>query len=117
MRGALLVTYCILLFYGLFRPEAPPNPFELSDKLMHLLAFVALALSSRWAFARIAALPLWGGLFALALMLEWLQHLLQPVREFSQGDMLANVLGVLLGLIAWLVWQALRKRFITPQQV
>ena len=114
----LLFAACILaLCYGLFRPESPPDLFEQSDKVMHLLAFAAVAFSSRLAFQRVAGWPFWGLLLLLAPLLEWLQHRLQPSRQFSQEDMLANLLGVLLGLIAWLVWQALRKRFMTPQQV
>lgn len=99
------------MLYGLFRPESPPELFEQSDKFLHLLAFGALALSSRLAFDRVAGWRLWGVLFALAPLLEWLQHVLQPVRQFSGEDMLANALGVLLALLAWLTWQALRTRF------
>ena len=117
MRYMLFVLCILALGYGLFRPESPPDLFEQSDKVMHLLAFAAVAFSSRLAFQRVTGWPFWGLLLLLAPLLEWLQHRLQPSRQFSEEDMLANLLGVLLGLIAWLVWQALRKRFMTPQQV
>ncbi len=107
LKPTFFVVCCALMLYGLFRPQSPPDLFEQSDKALHLLAFGALALSSRLAFERLPGWPLWGVLFALAPLLEWLQHLVQPVRQFSQDDILANALGVLL---AWLTWQALRSR-------
>ena len=117
MRYVLFAACILALCYGLFRPESPPDLFEQSDKVMHLLAFAAVAFNSRLAFQRVAGWPFWGLLLLLAPLLEWLQHRLQPSRQFSLEDILANLLGVLLGLIAWLVWQALRKRFMPPQQV
>lgn len=113
MRYVLFAVCILALGYGLFRPESPPDLFEQSDKFMHLLAFAAVALSSRLVFQRVGAWPFWGLLLLLAPLLEWLQHHLQPSRQFSLEDMLANLLGVLLGLIAWLVWQAVRNRFTT----
>lgn len=113
----VLFTACILaLCYGLFRPESPPDLFEQSDKFLHLLAFGAVAFNSRLAFPRVSAWLFWGLLFLLAPLLEWLQHRLQPSRQFSLEDILANLLGVLLGLIAWWGWCALRKRFALLQR-
>ena len=116
MRYLLFVACILALGYGLFRPESPPDLFEQSDKFMHLLAFAAVAFSSRLAFQRVGAWPFWGLLLLLAPLLEWLQHRLQLSRQFSLEDMLANLLGVLLGLLAWLAWQGLRKRFSTWQR-
>lgn len=95
-----------VLLYGMFRPESPPELFEQSDKLLHLLAFGTLALTARLAFARIPGWLLWGTLLALAPFLEWLQHYLQPGRQFSELDIAANLAGVAL---AWLGWHGLRR--------
>lgn len=100
---------CAVLGYGLFRPEAPPQLFAQSDKALHLLAFAALALTTRLAFPRLPGWPLWSLLLLLAPFLEWLQHHLQPARQFSTMDIAANLLGVML---AWLGWQVLRRHLV-----
>lgn len=68
---------------------------------MHLLAFGALGLSARLTFANAPNWLLWSVLLTTAPLLEWLQHALQPVRQFSTLDMLANLLGVLLAYLGW----------------
>ena len=109
MRLLLFGACCAVFLYGLFRPESPPQLFEQSDKALHLLAFGALALSSRLAFHRLPGWLLWSGLLALAPLLEWLQKFVQPARQFSELDIAANLLGVLLAWLAWYIWQASRQ--------
>lgn len=106
VRFFLFAVCSALLSYGLFRAESPPNPFENADKVLHLLAFGATALSTRLAFPRLPGWLLWGLLLAAAPFSEWLQHYLQPTRQFSVGDILANLTGVVL---AWLAWQVLSR--------
>lgn len=114
MRYLLFVLCCAALAYGLFRPESPPQFFDDSDKLMHLLAFGALGLSARLAFVRAPGWLLWGLLLLAAPLAEWLQHKWQPYRQFSQADMLANLLGVALAALGcWLavvLWRWLRTQ-------
>ncbi|THG87289.1 VanZ family protein [Pseudomonas sp. A-1] len=98
----MFASCCLALAYGLFRPESPPQLFDESDKVLHLLAFACLALTARQAFQRLPGWLLWLLLLALAPSLEWLQHYLQPARQFSALDIAANLMGV--GL-AWLVWR------------
>ncbi|UTW10626.1 hypothetical protein [Marinobacterium rhizophilum] len=86
------------LLYGIFRAAPPPDLFDQSDKVGHLLAFGALGLSSRLAFLRLSGWVLWPLLFVLAPLLEWLQHQLQPLRVYSVEDALANMAGVVLAL-------------------
>lgn len=107
MRFGLFAICCALLGYGLFRPESPPDLFDDSDKALHVLAFGALALSSRIAFARAPGWALWPLLGLAAPALEWMQHYLQPARQFSSGDILANLLGVALALLGWLLLRRL----------
>lgn len=109
LRLGLFVLCAALLCYGLFRPESPPQLFEQSDKLLHVLAFAALALSARLAFGRVPGWLLWGVLLAFAPVAERLQQLWQPARHFSLHDALANVLGVALALLAWWLLGYLRK--------
>ena len=101
MHFLLFGVCCALLGYGLFRPESPPELFVNSDKFMHVLAFAGLAFSARLAFRRASGAGLWPLLLGLAPLAEWLQHRWQPVRQYSHEDMLANLAGVLLALLAW----------------
>ncbi|MBE7376483.1 VanZ family protein [Pseudomonas lopnurensis] len=90
-----LIVLAIVLFNGL-KPEPVPQLFVQQDKLHHLLGFAALAFTLRLAFARVPFL--WGLSLtvAAALLIELGQGFL-PGRTASRWDMLANVLGVLLG--------------------
>lgn len=116
-RLSLFVLCGLLLAYGLFRPAPPPDLFENSDKLWHLLAFGAFSLTARLTFLRMPAWLLWSVLFLSAPVSEWLQHQLQPVRQFSWHDIYANCTGVLLALLGWWllcqVWSRY-KRHVKP---
>lgn len=100
-RLVLLGVVITVLLYGLFRPQSPPDLFENSDKWLHLLAFTGLAFCTRLAYPAQPALAVWPLLFACAPGLEYLQHVLQPVRTFSGYDAWANTSGVLCGLLGW----------------
>lgn len=108
-----LFVLCLLVFcYGVFRPEPPPDLFQDSDKFLHVLAFAGLSWSAGLAFDRAPAWLVWPVLAAMAPLVEWLQHVAQPMREFSPGDIQANFAGVALGYVAWLAI----KRLLAVQQ-
>jgi hypothetical protein len=92
------ICLCVVI-YAIFRPEPPPELFSQSDKWGHIAAFLALCVSGRLAFPSIPAAPFWLAFVALAPLLEWLQHLVRPLRYFSYGDVLANLGGVLLAMV------------------
>jgi VanZ family protein len=105
-RGIFIL--CLLAFsYGVFRPEPPPQLFEDSDKAWHILAFAGLGFSAALALDRLPAWLLWSAMIAAAPLIEWLQHIAQPVREFSAGDIWGNLVGVLLGYLAWMMFRRL----------
>lgn len=91
-----LVVLAVILFTGL-RPEPIPQSFDQQDKLHHLLGFAAFAFTLRMAFPRWRLG--WALLLSLGtgLLIEVAQGY-QPHRYASVGDMLANSLGVLLGV-------------------
>lgn len=102
VRIGMFLLCCLTLAYGLFRSEPAPHLFEHSDKWLHVMAFGGLTLCTRLAFSRTRLAILGGVLMLLAPALEWLQHDWQPMREFSLGDVVANVIGVALGLmVCW----------------
>ena len=92
--GVLLVALVSLV------PQESLPPVGLWDKLQHLLAYGALALTGGVAFPgnrRLVVLGAWLVLLGGALELAQAQI---PGRFGSIGDALANTLGVALGLAA-----------------
>ncbi len=112
LRFFLFIVCTVVLLYGLFRPEQPPKLFENSDKLMHLIAFGGFSLAARLAFLRTPGWLLWGGLLLCAPFSEWLQHQLQPTRQFSLFDIYANLIGVVLAALSWWLLSLLYKRWV-----
>lgn len=83
----------------------PPGVFETaSDKVWHLLAYLALFLSCSLAYSGcLQLLPRLTLLFSFSLLIEVIQHFV-PRREFSLADLAANGAGLLIGaLIAALI--------------
>jgi hypothetical protein len=105
-RGAFAVTLLVSLAV-LFAPagEVPDAPAGV-DKVVHLVLFLALAVTGRWAGARAAVLG--GLLVAYGAVSEVLQELTPLERSGSVADLLADALGVALGLGAWALGERVR---------
>ncbi|HHX06271.1 MAG TPA: VanZ family protein [Pseudomonas sp.] len=116
MRFILLMISLAVLLYGLFRPESPPYLFDHSDKLFHVLGFGAVSLAARIALIRTPGWILWSALLCCAPLSEWLQHSLQPTRQFSWLDISANLTGVVLAALGWWVLTWIYQRWSTRQQ-
>jgi len=104
-----LAILVIIIIAGM-RSEAIPQVFEHQDWLHHTVAFIALVCSARWAFPRTHAF--WSLLYCLllGLLIELFQGLL-PHRTASVTDMLANTVGVIIGIgIAILIKHKLALR-------
>lgn len=90
-------TMVSLVIWLSLTPHPPQPPAMLSwDKADHLLAYAALMFWFAQSFARRWRWPLF--LCVLGFTLEVLQGL-GAVRTFDLYDMVANVLGVMLGLV------------------
>ncbi|MGW0175131.1 VanZ family protein [Rhodococcus sp. NPDC003322] len=99
----LVITLVMLFSPGSTVPSGPPN----SDKVTHLLMFLALAVAARYAGFRAGWVLLGGALYAA--VSEALQALLPIHRSGSIWDWLADVVGVAVGLaLVW--WVAHRRR-------
>jgi hypothetical protein len=101
---AVLVSLAVLFAPGSDVPSAPAGV----DKLVHGSVFAALALTGRWAgIGR-------GVLAGLLVLYGGVSELIQGIpaldRDPAVGDWVADVVGVLLGL---LVWELLRRRRTT----
>jgi hypothetical protein len=102
-RGAFAVAVLVSLAV-LFAPasDVPHAPVGV-DKLVHASLFAALALTGGWAgISRVVLVPV---LVLYGAASEVIQGLIG--RDAAVGDWLADVVGVLLGLLAWL-WLARR---------
>jgi VanZ family protein len=75
------------------------DALDVSDKLLHFLAYFMLMLLPALHERRLATAPLAVGLISLGVVLEF-SELLVAGRSYELGDMLANAAGVLVGLAA-----------------
>jgi hypothetical protein len=89
----VLVSLAVLFAPASDVPSAPPGV----DKVIHASLFAALALSGRWAGMARAVLA--GVLVGYAAVSEVVQGMIG--RDAAIGDLVADVLGLLLGLLAW----------------
>jgi hypothetical protein len=97
-RGAFAVAVLVSLAV-LFAPasDVPSAPVGV-DKLVHASLFAALALTGLWAgVSRVVLVPV---LVLYGAGSEVIQGLIG--RDAAVGDWVADVAGVLLGLLAWL---------------
>jgi VanZ family protein len=98
-RGAFTVVVLLSLAV-LFTPASDvPSAAPGVDKLVHLSLFAALAVTGRWAGVRREVLAVLLVLYAA--VSELLQSLDVLSRSTSVADWLADVVGVLVGLLAW----------------
>lgn len=84
MIRALLFTACLAdLLYVMFREQSPPQLFEESDKVGHILAFATLTLSGLLCFTRKLSVPFIVVMFGFAAVSEYLQVSFRPQRYFQ----------------------------------
>ena len=98
-RGAFAVA-CLVSLAVLFAPpsDVPSSPYGV-DKLVHGLLFAVLAVTGRWAGARPRVLAV--VLVAYAGISELLQGTDLVDRDATWGDLLADSIGVGIGIAAW----------------
>lgn len=112
LRSVIFSLCAAALLYGLFRETPPPKLFDQSDKFGHLIGFAAMTFIAIWTVPR-KYIPLFmAGLLVLACSAEFLQEWLLPHRHFSLDDMYANLMGIAIILMPWLVWRISRHFFL-----
>jgi len=110
VRWTLFLLVSVVVLYAMFRPTPAETLFDHSDKLGHILAFMILGLSGRLALYRLPKAAFWLPMLLAAVVSEYLQGEILPLRSFSVGDIYANLAGVLLALVMleWFLRDVLR---------
>lgn len=101
-RRAWLALGWLLLFgvaVGSLAPTVPAAPVQVSDKLMHFLAYASLAFVFVGAAGRKRWLRFVIGLLVLGAVIELAQGLLTATRVSEWLDMIANAAGVVAGTV------------------
>ena len=102
LRWWLFLWCWTTVLWGMYTPGSQtPQLAPGFDKLVHLLALLAMAFTARWAGSALPARLFWPGMLVLSALLEALQPVVQPSRTLSGLDMTANLVGVLLALACW----------------
>jgi VanZ family protein len=110
-RGVLAVAVLVSLAVLFAPPSDVPDSPSGVDKVVHLLLFLVLTVTGRWAGVRRAVLATVLVLYAAGS--EVLQGLDAVGRSASIPDWLADVVGVLAGLAAWAALARRRRPLAT----
>ena len=104
LTAFVAITLSVAMLWPL---EAPPPAPEGSDKLVHFMAFAALAFPLART-GRFGLLPVLIGASAFGGAIE----LIQPTfnRSADVNDWGADIIGVLLGIVGGLVYRRIRGR-------
>ncbi len=90
--------------------------FAPNDKVVHFMGYTVLALLPV-AFLEFLgiAIALAASMIPMGIILEFVQRLV-PGRSFEVGDMLANTLGVMTGILVALWLRTVLRRIFVPAQ-
>ncbi len=98
LRGAFCLCLFVVAWLSL-APQVPiPQGFQFSDKLGHVLAYIALGFTATALVSPVAKLALSISVAAFGIALEAAQGQLAS-RSADLGDVAANLLGLLVGLL------------------
>jgi VanZ family protein len=106
--AALLAVVVGELLPGDSTPMQLVEAAEISDKVLHLVAYAVLAILPAAGFRAMTAVWCLVGVECLGLVLECLQPLV-PGRSFELGDIAANTLGLIAGALAAVVLRRLAR--------
>lgn len=116
--GWMLAGWCLLIFILSSVPgnRYPQVRWEHADKLVHILLYIPVGFFAVMYFRqrRLGVYLAWmfGVFYGFT---DELHQLLVPRRSFSLGDILADAVGVTVGIVAYLlVLSLVVKRFTKP---
>lgn len=94
--GSVLIA--VTLYFAL-KPGGPPAGFPYADKVYHASAFFLLSAWFAGLFERRAYLWLAAAMLVLGIGIEIAQYLMPYGRTAEVGDVLADTVGMVLGLL------------------
>ena len=103
LRGLVFAAVTVILLFAGLRAQPIPELFVEEDKLHHLIGFLVFACSCRLAFPSVKFHWIAMGCLLTGVLIEAVQGLM-PLRTASPYDMLANTVGVLMGLLISRYW-------------
>lgn len=103
LRGLVFASVTVILLFAGLRSQPIPELFDEEDKLHHWIGFLVFACSCRLAFPRVTFGWIAVGCLLTGVLIEAMQGLM-PLRTASPYDMLANSIGVLMGLLISRYW-------------
>ena len=101
-----IIVTTVLTVAMLWPLEAPPPTPEGSDKLVHLVAFAALAFPLART-GRFGLLPVFVGASAFGGIIELIQPSFSRSADFN--DWVADIMGVIIGIGLGLLYRRLRR--------
>lgn len=120
-RTWLLVGWALVLLaiYGSLTGNPVVTHSSVNDKVMHAGTYATLSLWFAGIYPRSRYLLIALGLFALGISMEFLQGIMHEGRMKDIHDVMANTLGIGIGLgiaLSWLGgWAQWLERLLTPK--
>ncbi|MBN3865736.1 VanZ family protein [Pseudomonas frederiksbergensis] len=103
LRGLVFIAVTVILLFAGLRSQPIPELFAEEDKIHHWIGFLVFAFSCRLAFPNVKLRWIALGCLLTGVLIELAQGLM-PLRTASPYDMLANCIGVLMGLLVARCW-------------
>lgn len=110
LRFFSLIAFTIFLLWGLLVQDPYPYFGVLLGEWMHIVGFFALCILCYFTFhqSNPFSITIWVSLFSM--LLEVMQPLIQPIRQFETSDLLLNLLGIFLAYAVWKIFQKYHSR-------
>ncbi len=105
LRAIFWASAAVALIMALL-PQPPQLPGSPSDKVQHILAFVALAGLGSFAYRSVSPIALLTGLSAFGAIIELLQAIPALNRDSDAVDWIADTIAASLVLLAVAWWRS-----------
>ncbi|QLI83062.1 VanZ family protein [Chitinibacter fontanus] len=107
VKLACLVVWALAIWIGSLMPSPPPAVVENGDKVQHFFGYAVLACLAFRVAQRYALVWFFAALMGVGVEIA---QSFTPWRTFDIGDMLANALGAVIGLLIcrFLVWRKIQ---------
>ena len=98
MKAQFYILFIISIFFAFANFGGPTESAALNDKLLHMLGFIFLSISAYLSQNFTCQRHIFFFLVSYALVIEIIQFFL-PYRNYSNLDLIADLIGIITGLI------------------